>query len=285
MKAIQRCIALVLLLVLCLGTLPLTAMAADLELSFSGKEGEFSYFVIYNDTTDQVTGASITGGSVPGMELNLSGTNLGLMGTPTASGAYNVTIAVTTKSGKQLEVKASVHISKSDASPTPAITKQPTGEKIVEGESAAFVARADHTVSYSWELLTKSGTTYLCKDLPKHFPDMKVTGSDTERVELFNIPLELDGAKVRCQFNGKDTSVFSNYAVIEVQSLDEVIPVITKDPTGETVKEGETAKFVAKADYVKQYMWVLISPDGKTTYDCGDAGRYFPGPDPVNPKV
>ena len=52
---------------------------------------------------------------------------------------------------------------------------------------------------------------------------------------------------------------------------------ITKHPTGETVTEGESALFIARADNATEIIWRLVSPDGYTTYKCADAPSYFPG--------
>lgn len=277
MKKIKRLTSLLLLLAMILSAIPFAAMAADLEFNFSGKQGEYSNFVIYNDTSDEITAASLTSGSVPGMEMSASGSTLSIAGTPTGSGPYNLAISMTTKNRGELTLSVKITIQAAEKPVAPEVTKHPGGETVVEGEDAVFVAKANNVVSYSWEILTKDGKTYLCKDLTKTFKDMTVKGSDTERIELQKIPYELNGAKIRCQFTGKDSSVYSNYATIEVKSLDDMKPEITKHPTGETVEAGKSAQFVSRAKYVKQYLWVLTSPDGKTTYECKDASVHFNG--------
>lgn len=277
MKKSVRFVAMLLLLTMLFALIPMTALAADLDFSFTGTQGEYQNFVIYKDASDEISSASITSGSVAGMELSVSAASLSLVGTPTGSGQSTLTISMSTKNRGSLTLEVKVTIQAAAKSVTPEITKHPGGETIVEEEDATFVAKANNATAYSWEILTKDGKTYLCKDLPKTFPNMKVSGSDTERIELKKIPYELNGAKIRCQFTGKDASVYSNYATIEVKSLDDVKPEITKHPTGETVEAGESAQFVAKAKYVKQYLWVLTSPDGKTTYECKDASKYFNG--------
>ena len=52
---------------------------------------------------------------------------------------------------------------------------------------------------------------------------------------------------------------------------------ITKHPTGETVTEGGSAVFISRADNATEIVWRLVSPDTKTTYECKDASKYFPG--------
>lgn len=52
---------------------------------------------------------------------------------------------------------------------------------------------------------------------------------------------------------------------------------ITKDPTGETKVEGGSAVFIARADGATEIVWLLVSSDGKTTYQCADAPSHFSG--------
>lgn len=54
-------------------------------------------------------------------------------------------------------------------------------------------------------------------------------------------------------------------------------PVITKDPTGETVTEGGNATFIAKATGYQYMSWRLIGPDGYTSYSMSEAPYYFQG--------
>ena len=54
-------------------------------------------------------------------------------------------------------------------------------------------------------------------------------------------------------------------------------PEITKHPTGETVDEGGTAKFVARANDATEITWRLVSPDTTSTYTAQEAPAYFLG--------
>lgn len=55
------------------------------------------------------------------------------------------------------------------------------------------------------------------------------------------------------------------------------IPVVTKDPTGETVNEGGYAEFVARANYCEKIIWHLMSPGGGTDILAQDAPSRFGG--------
>ena len=55
------------------------------------------------------------------------------------------------------------------------------------------------------------------------------------------------------------------------------VPKITKHPTGETVEEGDTAKFIARADNATKHTWRLVSADTTCTYKATEGSYYFPG--------
>jgi predicted secreted protein len=158
---------------------------------------------------------------------------------------------------------------------TPVITKNPTSEEIVEGETVVFIARADNTRQYAWELVNSDGNTIPCAELPEALG--KVTGANSEKLVISNVSLSLDGSYIRCRFVGAEESVYSDYAELTVISVEDAVPVITKHPGKETVTEGESAQFTARADYTKEYLWQLISPNGKTVYECKDAAQHFAG--------
>lgn len=52
---------------------------------------------------------------------------------------------------------------------------------------------------------------------------------------------------------------------------------ITKSPSGETLDEGGKAIFIATAENATKQVWILVSPDTKTTYKLEEAPAAFPG--------
>ncbi len=52
---------------------------------------------------------------------------------------------------------------------------------------------------------------------------------------------------------------------------------ITKNPTGETVTEGENAVFIARADHAEETVWIAVSPDTKTVYGLDKVPDAFKG--------
>lgn len=57
----------------------------------------------------------------------------------------------------------------------------------------------------------------------------------------------------------------------------EGLPSITKDPTGETVTEGGTAIFIARAWDAVDIQWLLSDPEGKEIIDASEGARRYPG--------
>lgn len=83
-------------------------------------------------------------------------------------------------------------------------------------------------------------------------------------------------------------SMTVNAAPVEIPAAEPVMPSeqpvsdggelkITKQPYGETVEVGGTAKFIARADNADQLIWRLVSRDTTVTYPCADAPGYFNG--------
>ena len=52
-------------------------------------------------------------------------------------------------------------------------------------------------------------------------------------------------------------------------------PEITKNPTGETVDEGGSATFIARADHYTEIIWRIVSNDTTNTIQASDAAAYF----------
>ncbi len=52
-------------------------------------------------------------------------------------------------------------------------------------------------------------------------------------------------------------------------------PVVTKNPTGETVDEGGTATFIAHAENYNEIIWRIVSNDTTNTIQASDAPGYF----------
>lgn len=111
---------------------------------------------------------------------------------------------------------------------TPVVTKHPTSETVDEGGEAVFVAKAKYTQIYTWQLISPEGVIFDCDTVQLTFPDLKVTGAKTSTVTLSNIPLELNGYKIRCMFTAGGT-VVSDPAKLTVTAKPTEPP--TEEPT------------------------------------------------------
>lgn len=159
---------------------------------------------------------------------------------------------------------------------TPVVTKNPTGETVIEGGSAVFVAKATNTKQYVWEIAIADAVID-CADLPGYLgTGVKVSGANTQKLTLSNIPLSLNGAWVRCRFVGAEESVESEFAKITVTAAKDAAPVVTKHPTDESCEVGGEVVFLSRANYAQSFVWQLVAPDG-TTYDCKTAPKTFKG--------
>ena len=277
MKKFARTLCLALVLVSMFAwAVPKTAQAAE-SVSFTGTVGKAATFRIFDIKDDFVESTDHTG-NVPGMKIAFPSDGVvELTGTPTQAGTFVLEMTIY---GQRAEynyvIQVTINPAKEETGAgTPKVTKHPTGETIVEGQSVVFIARADNTRQYAWELVNADGNTIPCSDLPSALG--KVTGANTEKLTISNVSLSLDGSHIRCRFVGAEESVYSDYAELAVIAKDDAVPVITKHPGKETVTEGGFAQFTAKADYTKEYKWQLISPNGKTVYDCKDAAKHFDG--------
>ena len=278
MKRVCSLLCAVMLLTVFLAPLIQPARAADQEYTFYGTVGETEYFIIHSNAYDEILEAEIYNGVIPGMLLDVSGgATLGLAGIPTTDGEFKVFITMKTKGLGTVDIKVTVYINPAESSSgVPKVTKNPTGETVVEGESATFIARADNVRQYCWQFAL-ADASFDASELASYIgKGVKVSGWNSEKLVIENIPKELDGLYVWCQFVGAEASVDSAAAVLMVVPLEDASPVVTKHPTSETVEEGGSAEFVARAKYVQEYLWRLVTPNGNV-YDCDSIQNHFPG--------
>lgn len=111
----------------------------------------------------------------------------------------------------------------------PRTTKDPTGENPVEGGQAIFIARADNATGFTWRLISPDNSVILdYNNLGGRFPGLMVSGGNTEILTLSNIPVELDGWKVACVFEGPGGKTVSGEARIAVERRTSTISVINQ---------------------------------------------------------
>ena len=149
-----------------------------------------------------------------------------------------------------------------DAIKPPVVTKQPTSQTVNEGATLTLSLEADNAIGYQWmkgeeELGNGSEATYV-KDAVK----------------------PSDAGSYKCVVQGEaDTSVESNAVTVNVNPL----PVITKQPTSQTVKEGQAVSVSVEADHADAFQWLKdgVNVEGAnkatlaiTAAKLTDAGAY-----------
>lgn len=130
----------------------------------------------------------------------------------------------------------------------PSVIKSPTTENVEVGELASFVAIATYTDTYEWTATSPDGKTACkCEDLPDLFPGVSIGGDGREKMNIRNVPAELDGWTVKCTFSGPGGSAVSNAAAIKVKAAETPKPSATPKPT-ETPRPTETPKATEAPD-------------------------------------
>ncbi len=85
----------------------------------------------------------------------------------------------------------------------PTVYKQPGKETVNEYGMASFVVSGTYIRDYQWMLVNSTATDFILMDnLKNRFPGMEVQGNGTAKLMLYNIPYELNGWSVICNFFG-----------------------------------------------------------------------------------
>ena len=110
-------------------------------------------------------------------------------------------------------------------SPTPApsnppsVTKSPTDERLTEGGTCLFVARADDATSLVWHFVSPDGRTDVAYDaIGAYFPTLSISGSRETTLRLSNVPAAMNGWRVYCRFSNSHGSVSSGQAIVSVSA-------------------------------------------------------------------
>lgn len=259
------------LLVSLSGVFGLSAQAASMELIAT--VNSFASWVLYQGGPDCVLTITESNGSYPaGMSVFQEGDRLLLEGTPEASGIYFYTITVSEKCESYV----------TEDNPD-GIKEDTVKTKItVQAEEVRFSTYADEfeegeSVSVS---IAHSDVQFKEANIDEgKVPDgLKVTCDET----TFFIkgtptkPGTYDFVIHAFDYQG-DAHCYQPVKLIITETEKAKVPKVTKDPTGETVKEGESAIFIAKADNAKTITWYLVSANDKTKIEIKNAPNQFTG--------
>ena len=120
----------------------------------------------------------------------------------------------------------------------PTIIKNPSAETVKEGGWASFTATANYARDYEWFLEGPDGRQAVSvSDINLTYPEMSATGNGSTKMNLYNIPYELNGWKVVCNFIGAGT----NNSVKSQGALLTVIPTTSRPAETPAPEPEETA--------------------------------------------
>ncbi len=86
----------------------------------------------------------------------------------------------------------------------PTVVTQPEPQIVIEGGKCTFTASAKGDTGITWRLQSPDGSEdFPLTDAPKHFKGLKVSGKNSDKLTLSNIPGELDGWLVYCRYANK----------------------------------------------------------------------------------
>lgn len=124
--------------------------------------------------------------------------------------------------------------------PVPVITKNPTTETAVSGNTIYFIAKADNASTMTWFIASPDGREGVnAEDISSIFPNASCTGQGSEMLGIVNVDSAMDGWKVVCKFSGPGGEAFTEPAFISVhpggqacRSMDEVLVLVlnARDP-------------------------------------------------------
>ncbi len=213
--------ALVLCIMLTLFSLGAYAANANVSCTLNQDVGSV---VVYKGTSN-IQSCSYNGSIPSGLQLSYIGADIYLAGTPTSTGSYSSDISMVTDAGN---VTFTLTITVSEAiapAPTqtpvqtnqkPVITKNPTGETVEVGGTAQFVARADGATSFVWRIVSADTTNTVTAAEASSYFGVTVSGQDTERLTLSNIPKSMNGWAIECKFTNAAGSSFTTGAILTV---------------------------------------------------------------------
>ena len=99
-----------------------------------------------------------------------------------------------------------------------AVTKNPTTECHVPGETALFVAGANAYTSLEWVFVAPDGGEYAAADFATLFPAASVSGLESTTLSIGNVSADMSGWSVYCMFGNGSRVVWTNQAWLYVRS-------------------------------------------------------------------
>lgn len=206
-----------------------------------------------------------------GLNYSYDGRYLLVDGTPAAKGNFWLNGTATLIDGSTESYSFTIVVGNDDpfyipvetpaAGPAPEITKDPTGETLMEGDSAMFIARADNAEKIEWFLVDKRNNYFAPGYVSSLYSGFSFHGRNSEVFEIYNVPLELDGWSAVCIFSNGSESIESSPAKITVEEFNAESPVIASHPQSASKTKGESVLLSVLADNSSggtlKYQWYM----------------------------
>lgn len=159
---------------------------------------------------------------------------------------------------------------------SPQVIKSPTNETVKVGEMAPFNARANYADTYEWIATSPDGKTQVnCQDLPSLFPGVTIGGDGKEKMNIRNVPAEMNGWLVKCVFTGAGGSASSHSATITVKTPATPSPSPTVKPSpspSPTAKPSASPSPSPEAQHSHQFspQWSMDELEHWHECSCGE---------------
>jgi hypothetical protein len=186
---------------------------------------------------------------------NISGatsTTLTLNNVSTTMSGYEYQAVFTNSIGSATTSAATLTVTTTPVAPS--ITSQPSNQTVTAGQSATFTASASGspTPTVQWQVRADGGKTFT-----------NITGATSTTLTLNNVTTTMSGYEYEAIFTNSAGSATTSAAMLTVNA---VAPIITSNPSNQTVTADQSAIFTASAggSPTPTVQWQVSSDGGKT---------------------
>lgn len=266
----KRLFAIVLAVALLAGMMVLPAAAKPTDLRAS-KDSECSFVIYEGDPNSNIT-VEVVSGSIPnGLSFSQRSYQLLLEGTPTETGSYDFTVAITDQ--------CESYITEENTEGVKSANKD--FNIVVDHPSTTDSLRTDiYSVGESFSFsFTYAGEIHQVSVSSGKLPDGVKMTSDSNSITISGTPKKAGtyDFELVCFDNAFGGWHYQPVRIVVEAAPEPEKPTVTKDPTAESAAEGGRVVFIAKADDAKQIIWHLESPNGQTTIEVKNAPNQFAG--------
>lgn len=146
------------------------------------------------------------------------------------------------------------------AAGAPEIVTQPEPQIVIEGGSCAFTASASGDTGITWRLQSPDGSEdFPFTDAPTHFKGLKVSGKNSDKLTLSDIPGGMDGWLVYCRYANKAGKTDTG-----------MVPLFVTDRNGSRINGNPAAPAATPAPQIDDSSTLTFADGEKIlrTYGC-----------------